>query len=148
MSVRKIRKENDKRSEVSIFKKDSKHFVPTVVITILVLFSFSLVLHHSSDPGSTFEAKFTDLSPRGIEIVPASGASDPCPYLLNSTQDRGGFILVPSTNNSTVNDALVAFCVNDSGQSIYFIPLRTHSELQSFYNAGTSPKGLSGVRVF
>ena len=116
---------------------------------VMILASTSLLIaFHNRGDTYPIEAKFTDRSPHGIAIVPASGASDPCPNTLGVSGDGGGFNLVPNTYNARVYAQLLNFCIISTSTYTYFLPARTQAELQSFYNAGTAASGLPQVKIF
>lgn len=82
------------------------------------------------------EAQFTDPSPAGMKIVPASCASSPNYYhgSLNATTDNLGYILTPGVSEfgGYARDTSAYFCVSNSSGNTYFIPAKTQSEVNSF----------------
>ncbi|HWO07159.1 MAG TPA: hypothetical protein VNM40_01090 [Candidatus Paceibacterota bacterium] len=98
------------------------------------------------------ELQFTDPSPAGLHIMPASCASDPTYNHLNlpQTSDGGGYYV----NTGVVEGGLTKdfdpsarldikyVCVTNNTGSTYFIPATTKAELQTFINLGSSVPNL------
>lgn len=87
---------------------------------------------------SFLEAKFTDASPNGLHIMPASCSSNPSYFhgFLASTNDGGGFRTYPGAveDGAYAPNAGMYVCVINSSGNAYFIPARSAAELQSFKN--------------
>lgn len=97
------------------------------------------------------EVYFSDVSPRGMQILPASCSSSPSSYHgnLTATSDGKGYT---SSSGQTEYGATKAFgfqsyyvCVTNSSGASYFVPANTAAELQSFINKGSS---IPGVQIW
>jgi hypothetical protein len=114
---------------------------------LIILGSASVSLWSSVSPRSIpspLEAKFTDASPKGLAIVPASGASNPCSNPPTPTADNGGYNLSANQTGVYINSGSLQFCTNNTGTYDYFIPQKTAAELQSFHTASIN---LAGVEI-
>ena len=124
--------------------------VPILALLTLIAFvTFLLVQYPSTGSLNPTEAKFTDASKSGLAIVPASGASNPCPnaigYAINNTS---GYFLQTQLYTAWIYKVGLEFCVNNNDLSQnYFIPASSTAELQSFYKAGVANQ-IPNVTVF
>ncbi len=120
---------------------------------LLSIISFALVsdiLHLGNPLPVSPEAKFSDASPSGLFIVPASCPSSPhfinectCPTAIETPWQAEGLLLYSAATGYITQQAN-SICVTHNSGNHYFIPANTTGELQSFYNAAA---GL-GVSVF
>ncbi len=113
-----------------------------ILIIALVLLS-SITPRHGAFISS--ELLFTDPSKRGLQIMPASCASNPMyfHYALPVSGDAKGFW---SYNGTTEVGALsngLYVCVTNTSGAGYFIPANTAAEIQAFKNLGSTQPGLT-----
>jgi hypothetical protein len=103
--------------------------------TLLLLDQVSL---SSRKQVSYLEAKFTDASPYGLQIMPASCASNPADFhgFLASSPDGRGYILPPGAGEDGAYAPFAGMyvCANNTTANTFFIPANTAAELQSFKN--------------
>lgn len=125
-----------------------------VVLVLVLYFGVQKPSGHVSP-----EVGFTDPSPSGLAILPASGASNPCPEVLNYYDNSGngfygsGYKLPNQVSQALVSNVYnangqnssagsgsqtVQFCVSNGGQYYYFVPASTTIEIGDFYNAASS----------
>lgn len=145
--------------------RKTPHFlVEAGVIGVLALLVVYVGIQKTSGHISP-EVGFTDTAPDGLAILPASGASSPCPATLPSTDGSGagGYyanayrlanavsqaMVDNNYNTSGINDKYgsnsIVFCITNGGSYYYFVPASTTNEINSFYNAAQA--GLPGVTV-
>lgn len=119
------------------------------------------------------EVGFTDTTPSGLKILPASGSS--CANVCVSYNNRSGqcmsyqntcgsctvqvpygkdqngnymsnaYDLFSNASNENIQAYTLHFCVNNTSGYQYFVPANSQTELQDFYSAGAA--GLPGVNV-
>lgn len=125
-----------------------------LALWFVVLFAAMFFLNKvsvSANPNIALsEARFIDLSPSGLQIVPASCASSPSLFHLQlpPTFDGKGFYVQPGWSEAGANAANAGMyvCVTNSSSNTYFIPANSAAELQSFKNVGNGT--LPGIQTW
>ena len=144
------------RSNISVLSAQTQL---TLLLTGAIVLAALSFIPNSREAVSSSETRFSEASVHGLNIIPASCASDATQYhqSMSLTTDGHGFISPPNTTenggnipNNTISDgkggylqANMYVCITNSSANTYFIPANTVAELQSVINLGTSIPGVS-----
>lgn len=88
------------------------------------------------------EVYFTDTSPGGLAIMPASCASSPSYYHYALTVQGAGYSIATGLSEYGAYKHGVYVCVTNTSGSTYFIPANSATELNSFKARSTVIPGL------
>ena len=108
--------------------------LPVVALLVVALFEWQ-----GGSDFTSHEVTFTDASPSGLAILPASCASNPAHFHSNlpTTNDGGGYhTTVAGENQAGATRHGVSVCITNSTGNSYFIPANTAAELTSFAGLG------------
>jgi hypothetical protein len=104
-----------------------------LALPILALLLIALVEWGTPESFVSHEVTFTDRSPDGLAIMPASCASDPAQFhtSLPATSDGKGYTRAPGTSQRGATKNGVSICTTNTTASTFFIPANTAAEMNS-----------------
>ena len=130
-----------------ISKQDKQRIRANVLILVSLIASLAILSFFNvpaSRPGFvSSEVKFTDSSPGGLQIVPASCASGIYHTALPPNPDGLSYVTRSPEVEYGADKFLTSVCVTNNTGVTYFVPANTAAEFQSFKAVGTRIPGLT-----
>ena len=124
-------------------KKENRLIAKTLLLCGLIALASVLGIYSPKGHASP-ELGFTDKTPSGLQILPASGSGTPCSTALPaSPTNPNAYALYGGVAQVNINSQTMYFCIDNASIYQYFVPSKSYNELNSFYNAAQG--ALTGV---